>query len=299
MADAAALITASRSSPESSDAANLSLSISNTFLPTAQLRPQSPDLILLSTDLVFFYVHSQVLQDASENGFHTLLPAYSPENEDNCPILSIPEASSVLNILLHTFYDLDCAQYLPSFATLVRAVESMQIYGINPKLTIQPSTPLFTLLLSHAPHVPMDLYSLAGHHDIEDLAVAASAHLLSFSLPRLTDAAAQRMGAIYLKRLFFLHLGRTEALKRALLPPPTAHKPTPGCPLAQQRMLAREWALASVRLAGELRPDISTHALELALLPLAARLPCTLCQNALNARVQNLTERWAVVKRTI
>ncbi|KAJ7776291.1 hypothetical protein B0H16DRAFT_1659742 [Mycena metata] len=266
-----------RSSPQSSNAANGSLSISNTFLPTAQLRPQTPDLSLLSTDLIFFYVHSQVLESASGNSFNNLLPAHSPEGADNCSILSIPEASSVLNIILHTLYGLDCAHHLPSFPTLVKAVDSMQIYGITAELTIKPSTPLFALLLSHAPHVPMDLYTLAGHHNIEDLAVAVSAHLLSFSLSRLTDAAAQRMGAIYLKRLFFLHLGRVEALKRVLLSPPGAHQPTPGCSIDQQRALAREWALASARLATDLRPDISTQALELALLPLAAPLPCTLC----------------------
>ncbi|KAJ7765251.1 hypothetical protein B0H16DRAFT_1661566 [Mycena metata] len=289
-------------SPPSSESSGSSegtpavLSLSNTFLPTAQLRSQSPDLILLSPDLVFFYVHSQVLQDASKNGFNNLLPTYSPTDELDYPILTVPEASPVLNILLHTIYGLDCAQYSPSLADLVKAVESMQTYGISPRLTILPSTPLFTLLLCHAPHAPLDLYCLAGHCDIMDLAVAVSAHLLSFSLPRLTDAAAKRMGPVYLKRLFFLHLGRTEALKRALLPPPRAHRPTPGCSRQGQQGLAREWALASVRLAEDLRPDMSTYALELALHPLAAHLPCTLCQNALNARVQDLTAEWAAVK---
>ncbi|KAJ7021671.1 hypothetical protein C8F04DRAFT_1273416 [Mycena alexandri] len=287
------------SSPASSDSSEgtpIVLSLSNTFLPTAQLRSQSPNLILLTPDLVFFYVHSEVLQDASENGFNNFLPTYSPTNELDYPIVTVPEASSVLNILLHTIYGLDCAHYSPSFATLVKAVESMKTYGIAPKLTILPSTSLFALLLCHAPHAPLDLYSLAGHYDIFDLAVAASAHLLSFSLPRLTDAAAKRMGPIYLKRLFFLHLGRTEALKRALLPPPKTHRPTPGCSPQGQQALAREWALASARLAEDLRPDMSTYALELALQPLAAHFPCTLCQNALNARVQDLTAEWAAVK---
>ncbi|KAJ7764686.1 hypothetical protein B0H16DRAFT_1661607 [Mycena metata] len=272
------------------------LSLSNTFLPTAQLRSQPPDLILLSPDLVFFYVHSQVLQEASKNGFNNFLPSYSPTDELDYPLLTVPEASSVLNILLHTIYGLDCAQYSPSLADLVKAVESMQTYGVSPRLTILPSTPLFTLLLCHAPHAPLDLYCLAGHYDIMDLAVAVSAHLLSFSLPRLTDAAAKRMGPLYLKRLFFLHLGRTEALKRALLPPPKPHRLIPACSPQEQQALAREWALASARLVENLRPDLSTYALELALQPIAAHLPCTLCQNALNARVQDLTAEWAAVK---
>ncbi|KAJ7738362.1 hypothetical protein B0H16DRAFT_1664659 [Mycena metata] len=288
--------TYTHTSPQSTTDAGVSLAISNTFLPTAQLRPENPDLILLSSDLAFFYVHSQVLQDSSDNRFRSLLPAHCPGNEDEPFILSIPVASPVLNIILHGLYGLDSAQYLPSFPTLAEAVDSMQIYGINPKLTIQPSTPLFTLLLSHAPHFPMDLYSLAGHHNIEGLAVAASAHLLSYSLSRLTDAAAQQMGAVYLKRLFCLHIGRIDALKRALLPPPGAHQLTPGCSADQQRALARQWALTSARLGMDLRPDISTHALEFALLPLAAHLTCALCQNTLKARVRNLTEQWATVK---
>ncbi|KAJ7164457.1 hypothetical protein C8R46DRAFT_1177055 [Mycena filopes] len=261
--------------------------------------------MLLSADLCFFYVHSPLLENTSENGFHNLLPvaplACSAQNgsERGCPILHLPEASSVLNILLHAVYGLDCTGHSPTFATLVKAVDSMQVYGIRPKLTILPSTPLFVLLLAHAPHAPLPLYCLAGRHEIDDLAVAASGHLLSFPLARLTDADATNMGPIYLKRLCFLHAGRTEALKRALLPPPRGHPPTTECSITHQHVLTREWALAAARLAADLRPDISTHALELAMRPLAAQLACDLCQKALKARVQNLTAGWAIVKRTI
>ncbi|KAJ7776352.1 hypothetical protein B0H16DRAFT_1712728 [Mycena metata] len=300
--------TYTQTSPESS---TVSLSISNTFLPTAQLRPETPNLILLASDLTFFYVHSQVLQDASDNRFHSLLPAHSPGSEDEPSILSIPETSPVLNIFYTRFtastlhiYGINPNQRYASFArNKIEGTGRTSSFVLNFDFQIQPSTPLFTLLLSYAPHVPMDLYSLAGQHNFDDLAVAASAHLLSYDLSRLTDAAAQQMGAIYLKRqvawrseLFFLHLGRMEALKRALLPPPGAHQPTRGCSVDQQRALAREWALASARLAMDLRPDISTHALELALLSLAAHLTCALCQNTLKARVRNLTEQWAIVK---
>ncbi|KAJ7185296.1 hypothetical protein C8R46DRAFT_1287765 [Mycena filopes] len=283
------------------------LSVSNTFLPSIQLNSRLPDLILLSADLCFFYVHSALLENASANAFHNLLPVAYPSpledgSEHDYPILHLPETSSVVNILLHAVYGLDCAEHSPTFGTLVRAVDSMQVYGITPKLTILPSTPLYVLLLAHAPHAPLPLYCLAGRHGIDDLAVAASGHLLSFPLARLTDADATNMGPIYLKRqaalvLCFLHVGRTEALKRALLPPPRGHPPTKACSVTHQHVLTREWALAAARLAEDLRPGyISTHALELAMRPLAAQLACELCQKALRARVQNLTAEWAIVK---
>jgi hypothetical protein len=47
---------------------------------------------------------------------------------------------------------------------------------------------------------PLQLYALAAHYDIFDLAVPTSSHLLSFPLSRLSDEMVERMGAIYLKR---------------------------------------------------------------------------------------------------
>lgn len=65
---------------------------------------------------------------------------------------------------------------------------------------------------------------------------------------------AERIGAVYLKRLFFLHFGRAEALKRILLPPPHPHAPTPSCDFSDQKKLTRAWALASAYLAWDTRP---------------------------------------------
>ncbi|KAJ7164435.1 hypothetical protein C8R46DRAFT_1278738 [Mycena filopes] len=303
------------------EAVPTNLSVSTTFPPTTQFHSRFPDLILVSADLCFFYVHSDLFERLSDNGFHNLLPvAYATPTgiEPDCPlaILGVPEDSSVLNILLHAVYELDSAQYLPSLATLIKAVNSMHVYGLSPGLTILPSTPLFILLLAHAAHAPLKLYCLAGHHGMEALAVATSAHLLSFRLATLTDAAAIDMGAIYLRRqaatdvelamiitalfrLCFLLVGRTEALKRVLLQPPLVHAATAECSMTRQHALTREWALTAARLAEDLRPDISTYALEFAMRPLAVELRCSLCRSALSIRVQDLTAQWAVVKRTI
>jgi len=179
-----------------------------------------------------------------------------------------------LNILLYTVYDISCAHHSPTFPSLVTAVNRLPVYGIRPKVRIAPSTPLFSLLLSHAPLFPLELYALSASHDLYDLAVSTSPYLLSFPLATLTDEMAERIGPVYLKRLFFLHFGRSDAMKRVLLPPPNLHAPTASCDFAEQKKLTRAWTLASAYLAWDARPDLSTSTMESALRPLAEHLTC-------------------------
>lgn len=232
------------------------LSVSTTFYPGAQHLPIPPDTVLLSSDNVFFYVHSQFLLAASENNFMAVLPPPPPSSPDQEPVISLPDDSVVLNVILHTVYDMSCVQYSPSFEVLVTAVNRLPAYGIVPKTRIAPSAPLFSLLLSYAPLHPLDLYALAATYDLYDLAVSTSSHLLSFPLPSLSDGMAERIGPVYLKRLFFLHFGRSDALKRVLMPPPHPHAPTPECDFTDQKKLTRAWALASAYLAWDARPGM-------------------------------------------
>jgi hypothetical protein len=160
----------------------------------------------------------------------------------------------VLNVVLHTMYHISCSNYSPSVPTLSAGVSALKAYGVNLHSYICPSTPLFNLLLSHAPAMPLDVYSLAAEHSLDALAVSASPHLLSFSLSNLSDEIAQKIGSVYLKRLFFLHLGRSDALKRLLLPPPHPHPPTRDCDFIEQKKLTRAWALASAHIAWDARP---------------------------------------------
>jgi len=233
------------------------VSVSTTFYPGANNDALPADLVLRSSDSVLFYVHSHVLLDASENGFNSMLPV-PPAKSDNRlgPVLTIKEPSVMCNILLHAIYDMSCAHYSPSLEALIAAVHALKYYGIPPKSRIMPTSPLFTLLLSHAPLHPLELYTLASSYDLYDLAVLTSSHLLSFPLSSITDRMAERMGAVYLKRLFFLHFGRADALKRILLPPPALHSPTPWCDFTEQKKLTRAWALASAYLAWEARPGM-------------------------------------------
>ncbi|KAJ7591132.1 hypothetical protein C8J56DRAFT_553646 [Mycena floridula] len=276
------------------------VSVSTTFHPTAQLtQPGSqqsppPDLALLSNDSVFFYVHSSRLLAASDNQFRSLL-----SNVGNSFVVSVPESSQVLNIILHAIYDLSCASYSPSFETLVAAVNRLPIYGVRPIDRILPKSGLYSSLLSHAPLFPLDVYALASCFDLYDLAVSTSPHLLSYQLSSLTDDQAQRIGPIYLKRLFFLHMGRSDALKRALLVPPHPHPPTSDCDFTEQRKVNRAWTMAAAYLAWEARPDLSTSMLDSTLIPLAEHIDCELCKKALRARIHDLSVQWSLVKRTI
>ncbi|KJA30021.1 hypothetical protein HYPSUDRAFT_251714 [Hypholoma sublateritium FD-334 SS-4] len=275
------------------------VSVSTTFFPGAQHMSIPPDIVLLSSDNVFFYVHSHILLAASENGFRGRITAPTTPTKEADSIASIPDNSTVLNIVLHAAYDMSCAHYSPPFPALISAVNRLHVYGISPKLRIAPSTPLFSLLLSHAPLFPIELYAVAASHDLYDLAVSTSSHLLSFSLATITDEMAEKIGPVYLKRLFFLHFGRSDALKRVLLPPPNPHAPTTVCDLTEQKKLTRAWALASAYLAWDARPDLSTCSMESALRPLAEHLTCEHCQQSLRDRIKNLVVQWATVKRTI
>ncbi|KAJ4466539.1 hypothetical protein J3R30DRAFT_3587403 [Lentinula aciculospora] len=278
---------------------NLLVSISTTFYPGANLHSLPPDLALLSSDSVFFYVHSHTVLAASDNNLLSLIPTSSQKEQSSNMVIHVPEVSPILNVILHIIYDMSCSHYSPSFETLSAAVNRLPSYGINPHSRITPSTPIHTLLLSHAPLYPLDVYTLAAKHDLYDLAVSTSSHLLSFQLSSLTDEIAEAVGPKYLRRLFFLHIGRSDALKRILLQPPHPHAPTPWCDFTDQKTLTRAWALASAYLAWDARPDISTGFLESALAPLAEHLSCDLCKQGLNDRIKNLIVQWSVVKRTI
>ncbi|TFK35183.1 hypothetical protein BDQ12DRAFT_688628, partial [Crucibulum laeve] len=144
-----------------------------------------------------------------------------------------------------------------AFKTLITAVDQMPFYDISPKALIVPNTPLCAYLLSHAPLYPLQLYSLAGHHKLESLAIHTSPYLLAYPLANITDDTARRMEAIYLKRLMNLHINRINALKEILLLPPHPHPPTKECGFGEQKELTRAWALALAYLAWESQPGLA------------------------------------------
>jgi hypothetical protein len=240
--------------------------VSTAFYPGAPVHITQADIILLSSDYVLFYVHSGVL-DRSQNRFNSLLQTvyanmWAGQQRHPLPYVSVPETSLVLNILLHAVYDLPCIQYSPAIEHTFNAATALSKYGFDMKNLLATGTSLYNLLATvHAPAAPMVVYSFAGAHGLTQLAVAASAHLHNFPLPALDDALAERMGARYLRRLFFLHLGRIDALKRLLIAPPEEHPPNPVCNAGETKKMTRAWALGSAYVgwdarAGEFRTGL-------------------------------------------
>ncbi|EIW80427.1 hypothetical protein CONPUDRAFT_105432 [Coniophora puteana RWD-64-598 SS2] len=275
------------------------ISVSSAFFPNAQIHILPPDLLLLSSDAVYFYLGRNVLSDSSANAFNGLLSKPQSKSAHNMNVVFVPEHSAVLNIVLHTVYGVSCAHYAPAFESLSSAVTALAKYGFLPSRFIAPATPLYILLLSQAPLYPIDLYTLAATHDMYDLAVPTSSHLLSFSVDSVSDDLAERLGAKYLRRLFFLHLGRVDALKRILLPPPRPHAPTSACSFDDQKSLTRAWALAAAYLVWNAKPDMSVSTMVSTLSPLGKLLSCDICQEGLRSHIRNAIVQWSVTKRTI
>ena len=233
----------------------ITIDVSTTFQPTVLVNHQLPDLVLLSSDNVHFYVHRALILAESRNTFGGLLAPTPPPDDGSTPTVPIPERADVLNIVAHAIYRLPVAHFMPPFDSISAAFDALVRYGVPLAPLCPPGSPLYTLVLSQAPLRPIESYALAAHHDLMALAAPISAHLLAYPLSELSDELAQRIGPIYLKRLFFLHSSRMEALKNLLLRPPQGHEPTFDCDATQQRRLTRAWALASAHLVWDARPS--------------------------------------------
>ncbi|KAF8878048.1 hypothetical protein CPB85DRAFT_1378493 [Mucidula mucida] len=258
-------------------------SVSTAFHPAAHLIPSvPPDIVLKTSDAVLFYVHRSVLAHVSSNAFGTLLLMAG--------IITVEDDSNILNIILHALYDIPSAPYNPSFETLMYAVDRLPLYGLAPHALITPDNHLFRLLYSHAPHRPIEVYILAAHHHLDELAVLVSGHLLSFKLENLTDEMAVRMGARYLKRLFMLHLDRMQRLKEILIVQPPAHGGV-GCKADSQRA----WALAAASVVNDVRPDMSPPLLVASMRRYAGEITCGLCRANFEQTLSAAAAHWAQV----
>ncbi|KAK7692906.1 hypothetical protein QCA50_004542 [Cerrena zonata] len=283
---------------------NTIVSVSTAFLPDTvhTFVSGSPDLIIVSSDHVHFYVHKHQVLGASENGFNFLLgPISIRQVPCTGTIITLPETSTVINVILHIIYNVSCTHYSPSAGTMVQAVDTFPKYGIPISKYAAPSTPLFSHILSLAPYSSIEMYTLAASHDLEELAIPISSHLLGYPLPEISDDIAAKMGSIYLKRLITLHLNRLESLKELLLSPPPPHvlSPTSRCSSTEQQRVTRAWALAAANLAWDARPDLSTSAMISKLSALGESLTCTLCRDTLHERIKELCIQWSAVKTTI
>ncbi|CAL1707899.1 unnamed protein product [Somion occarium] len=275
----------------------VTVSVSTAFHPASHSDVYIPDLIIRSSDRVFFHVHRDHLIRASTNSFNYLVSTSdSASAPGSAPVVPLPETSDVINVVFHVIYKQSCSQYNPSLAVLIASIMTLKKYGISLGEHINPTAPLFPILLTQAPMHAIELYMVAAENDLRDLAVAVSPHLLSFHLPTVNDEMAARMGPIYLKKLFFLHINRTHILQELMLTPPVSHPPTFDCGIDQQQRTTRAWALSCASLAWDARPDLSPTRMQNVLGTMESQLTCELCRASVDARIQQLMSEWALAQ---
>ncbi|KAF8598516.1 hypothetical protein BDV93DRAFT_450989 [Ceratobasidium sp. AG-I] len=267
------------------------------------------DLVLFTTDNAFFYVHGSKILRESKDHFGGLVPEsmniqvaqdkLTANLALSTPptLLAAPYLSDVLNIVLHLVYGLSFQTYQPSLQILHAVIPALQELGYAPHAFFTPNSEMFNLMVQAAVADPLSTYALAAQHALEPLAVAVSALTLPGGLCDVDDHLARQMGPKYLKRLFFLHLGRADALKRLLLPPPILHSSNsdPQCTAESQKSVSRAWALACAYIVVEGRLD----SFSMSLLPPTTHLRCEMCRRSMEGRVASLIKGWNEVKRTI
>ncbi|TFK24353.1 hypothetical protein FA15DRAFT_687524 [Coprinopsis marcescibilis] len=271
----------------------LVVSVSSSFHPGSH--DATHDAIFRTSDSVLFYVHSSVMKASSPMIFDQFLSSAASQDD----IIDVPESSAVLNVILHSLYNLSCASYAPSFDLLEEAVDRMGFYNISPKTQIHPGRQLFSLLLTHAALLPLRIYAFAAHHQLHELAVRSSSYTLAFSVSQVTDAMARRMGAVYLKRLMFLHIDRQEVFKKIILQPPEMHPVTKACGFGDQKRLARAWALAAAYLVWEGKIDVPINTLQKTFSGLQEGLECNGCRATLSNRIKEVAIKWAAAKAKV
>ncbi|KAG8763659.1 hypothetical protein FRC12_008466 [Ceratobasidium sp. 428] len=261
---------------------------------------QDADIVLLTTDAVFFYAHTPTLLRDSSNRFGNLIDEKSIGDSAHregtgtyrtgSPMLKLAICdypSDVLELVLSAVYKRTSAEILAtSITTLQRSFAALVSLGYCPKDMLTPGSELFTRSLETAEIDPLPVYALAAQHSLEPLAVAVSRLVPAHLLDAVSDELALQMGAIYLKRLFLLHMGRTKALKLSMKLPLRLHKigTPPGikCNEKAQRSVQYVWALVS----GYAVIHGGLGGLDDALFSFIEHLSCELCGKILNERVK-------------
>ncbi|KAG8747561.1 hypothetical protein FRC10_000697 [Ceratobasidium sp. 414] len=230
----------------------------------------------------------------------TAFPPAATDPADKLPeVIALHLQSPVLNVVLHVVYGLPMEQFQPGLQLLCHALSELVLFGYQPSDLVTLHSEIFHLLVAHSKTYPLVVYALAAGHQIERLAVACSPNTLGVELSEVTDDLASVMGPIYLRRLFFLHLGRTDALKRLLLEPPSGHPPSPTCGVENQKSLTRAWALAIAYMTVEGRPNTHPTMLNNSLSTLGEHLECPGCRDSLADRIRSVVQQWSAVSSTI
>ncbi|KAL0579262.1 hypothetical protein V5O48_002766 [Marasmius crinis-equi] len=278
------------------------ISISSAFGPATSLSTSRPpvNLILLTSDSVVFYVDEATLLQASSNSFKSLLPI-TAENQMQRILFMEDIPSAELEYMLQAIYNVrgNTVSAAANIQTLMRAVDRLPVYGISPGTCISPTSHLYQYLLSSAPLHPMEIYALAAQYGMETLAVTVSSHTLVLELSQISEDLSARMGSMYLLRLFQLHTGRTDTLKRLLAAELELHYVTDICNFDKQKRLKEGWNLAVASLSFNLRPDTTTTTIRNTILEHTSDLTCPDCIKLRETHLNKVISEWVVARRTI
>ncbi|KAG8819951.1 hypothetical protein FRC17_010290 [Serendipita sp. 399] len=265
--------------------------MSATFYP----REDYPgDLFIITADNVHFVVHKRILLGQSNNNFRGYLV------DPNTQSLSVPESSTLFNLILHVIYDFDPTIYKPDLSLISELLDALPLYGVDVIPAFSEGQHFFKITLDHALSSALKTYTLVCKHCLEALAVKCSQYLVSVPLHHLTNEHCISMGPVYLRRLVFLHLGRIERLKILLRPPPTGHPPSLLCDALDQRSrLEKPWRDATNEMCWDITADMPLSRLQGALGPLVEKSTCGECQMAIKERIRKLFVDWTMIKSTI
>ncbi|KAF5341526.1 hypothetical protein D9758_012564 [Tetrapyrgos nigripes] len=284
-----------RAESEAGETLTLSRAFQDTFSDAS--RP-IPDTIFISSDAVVFYVDQWSLLRASNNSFGGLLPITTQVKIERARHLSNVH-SSELNIILHILYKMSCSAYNPPLSVIISAIDHLPNYGIAPNAWVTNENPIYDVLLPSIPIYPLDIYCLCGRHDIYDLAKAVSPHLLSFTLTKLTEEDAERMGSIYFARLFRLHRTRVTAFVNSLMPPPVVHDPTAECGFTEQRDLLSAWMMITAYFSWSAKPDVFTSTIRDVFNAMTQHITCNKCLEGRDDKLTKIIMNWTMTKNTI
>ncbi|EIW59785.1 uncharacterized protein TRAVEDRAFT_122171 [Trametes versicolor FP-101664 SS1] len=260
---------------------------SSTFLSDGAL----PDLKVTSVDSVNFNVHTRILLSASTNAFGGRLSGTPPH-----PTLILTETADVLDIMFRVIYDIPCIDTDHTLEVTDAAIDALTMYSVPIPPRAAPASPLGALVLSYTPHRSIEVYALAAHHGLETLATTISAHLHSYDFSMLTDACINKIGSIYLFRLFALQRKRLAALQDIITRPPAKHPVTATCDKTAQQQLDCIWASAIAELAFIVDPGVSARTLSATFEQANGTVGCSDCRATIHDRTEEVMAEWATLK---
>ena len=245
-------------SPTPHGSAETAIQISNAFNFNTNHDSAPPNTIIASIDNILFAVHHHRLLACSINNFGGHLHPNALPTDEKLISFVVSEPSEILNVLLHAVYNIPCDNYSPSLDCLSTSLSSFDKYGLIPlERFISRSTPLFTTILNRAVISPIETYTLAASHALEDLAVSVSSYTLHVKLHLIDQDLVDRMGTRYLQRLYKLHGCRMDSLRELLDRNLFPHIATQSCSVEKRQVVSRALQLAGKQVMYDASPGMS------------------------------------------